>query len=107
MKISFIEEYGNAGITGRDWDILKIAALYLVPISYLATIFVVYAMWRWLPLLIHIYRQRAVHRRARYADRADQEMVRHDVGNQRPAHPEIRGADQTHDRHDDHDIERG
>ena len=49
---------------------------------------------------------RAVLRRARHADRADQLLGRHDVGQQRAAHAEVRRADQPHDRDDDHDVER-
>ena len=49
---------------------------------------------------------RAVLGRARQADRPDQSLGRHDVGQQRAAHAEIRRTYQAHDRDDDHDIER-
>ena len=49
---------------------------------------------------------RGVHRGSGNADRADQLIVRHDGGDQRAAHAEVRRPHQAHERHDDEDIER-
>ena len=49
---------------------------------------------------------RGIHCRSRNADRPNQLIMRHDGRDQRATDAEVRGADQSHDRRDDEDIER-